>query len=159
MLKSLLILSLWALLLLSVSGVALAQEVSTDKLGYPAGATVTINGSGFHPNESVTLQVLHTDGRVNSGSDHEVFAASTNSAGSFSATWTLAANDSTGSSFRLTATGGLAGGPLPVLEATWEFKEQSLIVLNAGPSARMDGVARGTGQFGPPAPVSGGGKR
>src|SRR5579872_4173635 len=35
--------------------------VKTDQLDYPPGSTVYITGSGFAPNEQVTLQVLHTD--------------------------------------------------------------------------------------------------
>ena len=41
--------------------------VTTDKSDYAPGDTANISGSGWYPNQSVTLQVVHSDGTAESG--------------------------------------------------------------------------------------------
>src|ERR1043166_9639902 len=47
-----------------------AATVTTDGVEYAPGATATITGSGFGPNDTVTLQVLHIDGLDNDDPSH-----------------------------------------------------------------------------------------
>src|SRR5262245_54059470 len=80
-------LRLWLLtaLLLALSIGAWAQTVSTDQLDYAPGETVQITGSGFHPNETITLIVDATDGI--SWDFGEPWTATTDANGNFTATW------------------------------------------------------------------------
>ena len=57
-------------LLIIFSLSAIAQTLTTDSADYQPGSTVTITGSGFDANETVTLQVLHTDSTPPGGAAH-----------------------------------------------------------------------------------------
>ena len=83
---------------------AMPPGVATDKTGYLAGETVTIAGSGFSPDEVVTLQVAHADGTVEADAGHEAFTVTATAAGTFAASWTLN-DDSAGNAFVLLALG------------------------------------------------------
>src|SRR6476619_5489495 len=80
--------------------------VSTDKLDYPPGSEVIITGSGFQPNETVTLQVLHegeTGDNATSGA-HAPWTVSTDANGNISAQWTVPLDeDELGATLLLTA--------------------------------------------------------
>ena len=47
-----------------------AQTLTSDKDDYPPGSTVTLTGSGFQPDEAVTLQVTHVGDGDNETSRH-----------------------------------------------------------------------------------------
>jgi hypothetical protein len=92
------------LLLLMLCGSAWAQTVSTNKSDYAPGETVQISGGGFHANETITLQVVHTDGTNDLGDpDHQPWPVLTDDSGNFTSSWALSAADVGGSSFKLTA--------------------------------------------------------
>jgi hypothetical protein len=50
----------WALFTLSLGGSAAAQSITTDKTDYVPGSIVTVTGSGFQPDELVTLVFSET---------------------------------------------------------------------------------------------------
>src|SRR5438105_1792085 len=88
------------LVLLGLSFTALAQQsppnptVTTDRGDYAPGDTVKGTGSGFHANETVTLQVTYADGTLepNFGDATPGYASNpwtvtTDANGAFSATW------------------------------------------------------------------------
>lgn len=78
--------------------------LTTDQSNYAPGATVQIAGSGFVPNETVTLQVVDgLSGLALAGASP--WSATTDSDGSFTATWTATGPDSIGPNFLVTATG------------------------------------------------------
>jgi len=77
--------------------------VATDKSDYAPGETVQISGSGWYPNQTVTLQVAHTTGAIEGGEGHEPFNVTSDDNGNISATWFVDADDSLGSSFLVTA--------------------------------------------------------
>src|SRR5438445_7799672 len=93
------------LLLLCVSAWAeTVPTVTTDQSDYAPGSTAQIAGWGFHANETVTLQVVHTDTTADlSDPDHQPWPVTTDANGSFSSTWNVDAADVAGSSFKLTA--------------------------------------------------------
>src|ERR1051325_3011947 len=99
------------ILLMSLLGAAALARfagptVSTDKADYRPGSTVQISGSGFAANDTITLQVVHTDGTNDAGdADHQPWTVSADGQGSFTGTWYVDPADSIGSSFLLTANG------------------------------------------------------
>ena len=86
-----------------------AQEseptVTTDKLDYQPGEFVLITGSGFWPNEVVTLEVDHADGTEEGGAGHEPWTVTADAFGQFFTSWFVDPDDSLGSRFRLSALG------------------------------------------------------
>src|SRR5439155_21814059 len=77
-------------LLLLLCASAWAQTgptVTTDQSDYPPGSTAQITGSGFHASETVTLQVVHTDGTAEGGAGHEYWTVSIDVYGSINASW------------------------------------------------------------------------
>lgn len=62
-----------------------------------------ISGSGWYPNQTVTLLVSHADDTEPGGGGHEPFTTTTDADGNFTATWYVDGDDSRGSSFLLTA--------------------------------------------------------
>ncbi len=91
------------LLLLVFGTGAWAQTVTTDKSDYAPGETAQITGSGFHANETVTLEVEHIDSTPGGGAGHEAWTVTTNASGSFTSSWYVHPDDSLGSTFKLTA--------------------------------------------------------
>ena len=89
------------------SVVSLADEeaatVRTNKSHYDAGETAKITGEHFGSNETVTLQVLHTDGTSNTGSGHGPWTVTTDGDGVFLTTWYVDPDDSANSAFLVTA--------------------------------------------------------
>ena len=88
-----------------VAPASLAQGpmVWTDQLDYPPGSTALISGSGFHANETVTLQVTHVPG-PSTGAGHLPWTVTTDASGHFSSSWFVDPDDSLGATFLLTAT-------------------------------------------------------
>lgn len=83
--------------------------VTTDKTGYLVGETVSISGTGFAAGENVTVQVRHADNSAESGGGHDPFVVSALADGTFSATWNLTRNDSSGNDFVVSAVGSSSG--------------------------------------------------
>ena len=83
--------------------------VYTDKVNYFPGEFAHISGFGFAPNETVTLQVVHTDGTAEGGGGHEPWSVYADADGNFTSDWFLDPDDSAGSRFLLTATGNTSG--------------------------------------------------
>src|SRR5512143_1168083 len=74
-----------ALLLMLLATASWAQSVSTDKSDYAPGETVQITGSGFHANETVTLEVDATDGF--SWDYGQPWTVTTDAQGAFTSNW------------------------------------------------------------------------
>src|SRR5690348_12842325 len=94
------------LALLAVTVFACAQTtptVTTDKTDYAPGETAQISGSGWYPNQTITLQVTHSTGAIEGGEGHQPFEATSDADGNFTASWFVDTDDSLGSSFLLTA--------------------------------------------------------
>jgi hypothetical protein len=87
----------------------LAPEIYTDKPNYQPGETVLIFGSGFSPNELITLQVVHLDDTAEAGEGHEPWTVMADEFGNFTSTWFVDPDDSAGEVFRLTAVGNSSG--------------------------------------------------
>ena len=115
------------------SVVSLADEeaatVRTNKSHYDAGETAKITGEHFGSNETVTLQVLHTDGTSNTGSGHGPWTVTTDGDGVFLTTWYVDPDDSVNSKFQLTAVSATAS-------ASTTFDDP-------GPSADLDQCRNG----------------
>ena len=80
-----------------------AATVRTDKVDYQPGETADIQGSDFHPNEPIRVQVLHADGTKEGGSGHEPWFVFSDEQGKFSTQWLVSQDDSSDSSFVVTA--------------------------------------------------------
>lgn len=89
---------------IKTAGAASSATVATEYDDYAPGDTALINGSGFHPNEIVTLQVIHLTGKLPGGGEgHEPWWVTTDDAGNFSSSWFVHPDDSGGATFMLTA--------------------------------------------------------
>ncbi|HZP83921.1 MAG TPA: Ig-like domain-containing protein, partial [Chthonomonadaceae bacterium] len=102
------LLPILALLALCI-GARAQCTVTTDKPDYAPGDTVYITGSGFQPGETVTLQVVHTDGTVEGGAGHDPWNVTADGDGNIASTWYVDPDDSLGSTLQLTATGASSG--------------------------------------------------
>src|SRR5438270_14064425 len=103
--------------------------VATDKPDYAPGETVLITGGEFGALETVNLQVLHTDGRPNTGDAYQPWQVAADVTGDFHSTWTVP-DDAAGSTFQLTATGLTSGEP-----AQTTFTDAALVDLEAWKNA------------------------
>lgn len=110
---------------------ALDPIVFTDRANYFPGETAFISGLGFWPNETVTLQVVHTDGTSNDGGGHLPWNVSADALGSFDSVWFVDPDDSAGSAFLLTATGNSSG---LVAQATFTDGSANLDTCENGPA-------------------------
>jgi hypothetical protein len=94
----------------------LSATVGTDLPDYTAGATALISGSGYGVGETITLQVLHSDG-TSGGAGHDAWNVTDGGDGdldgaldgNFQSSWYVDPDDSGGSAFTLTATGQSSG--------------------------------------------------
>jgi hypothetical protein len=84
-------------------------SVSTDKLHYQPGETVLISGSGFRPNERVTLQVRHHDQRVEVGPAFDPWEVSANGEGGISSSWIVDPQETHGNWLEVRAKGADSG--------------------------------------------------
>ena len=98
--------------------------VQTDKYDYQPAQTANITGRGFNPGETVTVQVVHSNGR-NGGNGHTPFNVVANSAGDINVPWDVDPDDSKDSLFRLTVTGTISG-----LTATSTFTDTITTVID-----------------------------
>jgi hypothetical protein len=109
----------------------LAPEIYTDKPNYQPGETVLIFGSGFSPNELITLQVVHLDDTAEAGEGHEPWTVMADEFGNFTSTWFVDPDDSAGEVFRLTAVGNSSG---LVAETTFVDGSANLDTCANGPT-------------------------
>src|SRR5215203_1805561 len=84
-------------------------SVSTDKLHYEPGETVSITGAGFRENERVILQVRHHDRRVEVGPAYDPWDVQANAAGDISSSWTVNPQETHGSWLEVRAKGADSG--------------------------------------------------
>jgi len=97
-------------------------SVSTDKVDYEPGSIAKITGHGWHPNATVVLQVVHTEGRPNKAY-HKPFKVTADASGDFNATWYVDPSDSLGASFRLSADSDSVG--VSKQHAEWSFIDKT----------------------------------
>jgi hypothetical protein len=93
-----------ALATATLASSATAATIETDKRHYAPGELVSITGSGWQRGEPITLQVLHLDGAVDSGSRHAPWTVVAEGT-SLSTSWYVDPDDSLGGSFVLSAVG------------------------------------------------------
>ena len=98
-----------AVLMLALTGSAQAASLSTDLPDYTPGSMVTIYGSGFQANETVTVQVVHADGDPANGDGHDPWNVTASSGGDFVAYWVVPFDDNLGETLLVTAEGLTSG--------------------------------------------------
>jgi hypothetical protein len=94
-----------------------SASVWTNKLDYRPGSTAILEAGGFLPGETVEFQVVHIDGRPNTGYLHAPFYVTDGDKGdrdgkrdgSIETTWYVNPADSVGATFKLTAIGLTSG--------------------------------------------------
>jgi hypothetical protein len=84
-------------------------NVATDKLHYEPGETVLISGSGFRPNERVTLQVRHHDQRVEVGSAYDPWDINADGDGAIKSSWLVNPQEEHGTWLEVRAKGADSG--------------------------------------------------
>src|SRR5262245_33592932 len=89
---------------LSWAQLATGASLTTDQTDYAPGTTATITGTGFGPNDIVTVQVVHADGTPSTGAEHDPWTV-TPIGGSFTTTWHVCEDDCVGSTLKVTAVG------------------------------------------------------
>ena len=105
------------LLSLTVLSQAAAQDISsplvvtTDRTGYLAGEIITISGSGFGPNELVTVKIARTPEA--SASDPAPWEVWTDLTGAFTTTWCIDPSDPGGNAFLVTASAASGSAQTP----------------------------------------------
>lgn len=104
-------------------------SVRTNKAHYSPGDTAKITGENFGANETVTLQVTHSDGTPPGGGGHDPWTATTDDNGFFITTWFVDPDDSLHSTFLLTAVSDSASA--------------SATFSDPGPSADLDQCRNG----------------
>ncbi|RYY98198.1 MAG: hypothetical protein EOO11_08745 [Chitinophagaceae bacterium] len=130
-------------LFLAAAGRASAQPtLSTDLPDYPPGATVTLTGSGFAPDEIVNVQVLHNDPANPYGTnpaDHQPWQVTAGPGGSFVTYWVVPLDgDEVWATLIATADGASSG-----LHAEVVFTDAGACIESlTGPTVRCEGVAQ-----------------
>ena len=82
-----------------------AAFVATDQPGYQPGGIVMITGGGFQAGETVSLQVLRTDGTNCLSPQHGSWTVVADETGAIQADWFLCPEDPPSTTLQLTATG------------------------------------------------------
>ncbi|MBI1803716.1 MAG: HYR domain-containing protein, partial [Ignavibacteria bacterium] len=90
---------------LSAQAIYAQSTLTSDKSDYPPGDTATLTGTGFLPDETVTLQVHHADATPDSGVDHQPWTVVADSTGGFVTTWHVCEDDCLGKLLKATADG------------------------------------------------------
>src|SRR5262249_45126086 len=81
----------------------LSVSVATDQTDYAPGATALISGNGFQPGDSITLQVVHTDGNPDVSPANDPWMITADDSGNISSSWYVDPNSSAGDSLELRA--------------------------------------------------------
>jgi hypothetical protein len=84
---------------------ASAQTLTSDAADYPPGAEAQLTGAGFAANEAVAVQVVHADGGLSSGADHEPWIVTADDQGGFVTWWHVCEDDCVGQTLLATADG------------------------------------------------------
>ena len=109
----------------AAAAISSQPQLKMDSWNYQPGATALITGSNFAPNETVTLQVVHSDtGQLGAGDNP--WSVTTGADGSFTSTWYVNPVDSPGASFTVTATGSQGDS------ASADFIDGTELVNNGG---------------------------
>src|SRR5438876_3037332 len=111
-------------------------KIWTDYDDYPPGTPVGIYASGFVPNETVQVQVLHTDSTLdnNSSTNHDPWQVVADANGNFTTVWNIPADeDELGATLEVTAT-GLGSG----LVAKTTFTDAGATVTAGSATASAD---------------------
>jgi hypothetical protein len=114
-----------------------AATVLTDRPVYVLGQSATITAGGFLPGETVRFQVLHTDGRPNTGPDNAPWTVTDGSPGDLDGaangtvqtTWGVVSPSDVGSSFAVSASGQSSGA---TGQATFTDSPTRNLVVNGG---------------------------
>src|SRR6187549_1575579 len=85
-----------------------APIITMDQADYEPGETASFIGRGFEPLETVTLQVLHADGREDNDADHLPWTVMANENGEITSAWYVG-EDASNSMLQLTAVGNTSG--------------------------------------------------
>ena len=115
--------------------------VWTNQPDYHPNTTAIFDGSGFLPNETIELQVVHIDGKPDLDSSHKPFFITDNSAGAFQASWYVSL-DNAASDLRLTAI-GLTSHDL----ATTTFTDSAIVIAS---NTNWSSITTGSGPGGQP---------
>ncbi|SEP64997.1 HYR-like domain-containing protein [Flavobacterium urocaniciphilum] len=110
------------------------QSLTSDKDDYYPGELATFTGSGFAPNETIELVVLHSDETPNTGENHEHWEVQADSSGTFVTTWIVCTDDCLGSTLRAYAT-GLSSG----FQAWVDFKDANSSINLTSPTNAFQG--------------------
>jgi hypothetical protein len=86
-----------------------APTLTTDRSAYAAGDEIDIAGTGFAPNETVSLTVTHDGGGTEPGAGHEPWVAKADEGGRLEATWLISAADTVEHPFVVRAVGAESG--------------------------------------------------
>ncbi|KAA9035445.1 hypothetical protein FW778_21010, partial [Ginsengibacter hankyongi] len=138
-----LLLTLFAIILASVSAFSQTATIATDALDYPPGSTAIITGSGFQPGETVTLQVLHdpTGGDDATSLAHQPWMVVADASGNVSSSWLVPGDaDELGATLKLMADGQRSG-----LHAEWVFTDATGISNLAIEAQNPATIMYGTG--------------
>src|SRR5262245_26315427 len=89
----------------SASTLPASPIITLDQADYQPGETAHIFATGFEPFETITLQVLHSDGVSESGEDHSAWTVAADAYGQITSSWHVCEDDCANSLLRLTAVG------------------------------------------------------
>ncbi|HXR81721.1 MAG TPA: hypothetical protein VN763_12415, partial [Saprospiraceae bacterium] len=98
----------------TASSVSWSPTLTSDAADYAPGTTAKLTGTGFLPNETVRVQVLHANYVEGDpiGEDHEPWYVTANENGNFETTWHVCEDDCVGQTLRATADGQDPAGPV-----------------------------------------------
>ena len=125
-----------------------APALTTDRSAYAAGDEIDISGTGFAPNETVSLTVTHVDGGTEPGASHEPWVAKADEGGRLEATWSISAADIVEHPFVVRAVGAGSGPSqsAPFVRTTLRLDAATYV---AGDTVRIAGAefSPGTAMF------------
>src|SRR5262245_44704783 len=82
----------------------LSAALSLDHQAYAPGATAVSTGTGFNPNQTLTLQVARTDAN-GTGTTYAPLTVTDDQNGNFTVNWTLPTTDPTTAVYQVTTSG------------------------------------------------------
>jgi hypothetical protein len=97
------------LVLLCIPGMAMGALISTDSAYYPPEDSVYITGSGYQPNETVTLQVTRYDGTLLPGDAGLPWNIAADESGNLQSLWVTPYTDYTVDTMMLVGIGDVSG--------------------------------------------------
>jgi hypothetical protein len=87
----------------------ITAALTTDRMTYAPGTEATLLGAGFAGGEGITVQVLHQDGSVAAGAEHEPWRLAADQNGAFTTVWRVCTDDCVGKFVRAVAVGDVSG--------------------------------------------------